>query len=37
MAAQFQLVVLAGVAFAMTMTGIVVTRMAGHTPYVVEG
>ena len=36
-AAQFQLVVLAGVAFAMTLTGIVVTRMAGHTPYVVEG
>ena len=36
-AAQFQLVVLAGVALAMTLTGIVVTRMAGHTPYVVEG
>ncbi len=36
-AAQFQLVVLAGVAFAMTLTGIVVTRMAGRTPYVVEG
>jgi putative ABC transport system permease protein len=36
-AAQFQLVVLAGVALAMTMTGIVVTRMAGQTPYVVEG
>jgi putative ABC transport system permease protein len=36
-AAQFQLVVLAGVAFAMVLTGIVVTRLAGHTPYVVEG
>ena len=36
-AAQFQLVVLAGVAFAMILTGIVVTRLAGHTPYVVEG
>jgi putative ABC transport system permease protein len=36
-AAQFQLVVLAGVALAMTTTGIVVTRLAGHTPYVVEG
>jgi putative ABC transport system permease protein len=36
-AAQFQLVVLAGVALAMTLTGIVVTRMAGHTPFVVEG
>jgi len=36
-AAQFQLVVLAGVALAMTLTGIVVTRMAGHTPYVVTG
>jgi putative ABC transport system permease protein len=36
-AAQFQLVVLAGVALAMTLTGIVVTRMAGHSPYVVEG
>ena len=36
-AAQFQLVVLAGVALAMTLTGIVVTRMAGHTPYIVEG
>ena len=29
--------VLAGVALAMTLTGVVVTRMAGHTPYVVEG
>jgi putative ABC transport system permease protein len=35
-AAEFQLVVLAGVALAMTLTGIVVTRLAGHTPYVVE-
>jgi putative ABC transport system permease protein len=35
-AAQFQLVVLAGVALAMTLTGVVVTRLAGHTPYVVE-
>jgi putative ABC transport system permease protein len=34
-AAQFQLVVLAGVALAMTLTGVVVTRLAGHTPYVV--
>jgi putative ABC transport system permease protein len=34
-AAQFQLVVLAGVALAMTVTGVVVTRLAGHTPYVV--
>lgn len=36
-AAQFQLVVLAGVALAMTLTGVVVTRLAGHTPFVVEG
>ena len=36
-AAQFQLVVLAGVALAMTLTGVVVTRMAGRTPYIVEG
>ena len=35
-AAQFQLVVLAGVALAMTLTGIVVTRMAGRTPYVIS-
>jgi putative ABC transport system permease protein len=35
-AAQFQLVVLAGVALAMTLTGVVVTRLAGHTPFVVE-
>jgi putative ABC transport system permease protein len=34
-AAQFQLVVLAGVALAMVVTGVVVTRLAGHTPYVV--
>ena len=34
-AAQFQLVVLAGIALAMTVTGIVVTRLAGRTPYVV--
>lgn len=36
-AAQFQLVVLAGVALTMTVTGIVVTRLAGRTPYVVAG
>ena len=35
-AAQFQLVVLAGVALAMMLTGVVVTRLAGHTPFVVE-
>lgn len=35
-AAQFQLVVLAGIALTMTVTGIVVTRLAGRTPYVVE-
>jgi putative ABC transport system permease protein len=35
-AARFQLVVLAGVAFAMVLTGLVVTRLAGRTPYVVE-
>jgi len=34
-AAKFQLVVLAGVALAMVITGIVVTRLAGRTPYVV--
>ncbi|MCW2792181.1 MAG: YbbM family protein [Nocardioides sp.] len=33
-AAQFQLVVLAGIALTMTITGIVVTRLAGRTPYV---
>ncbi len=35
-AAQFQLVVLAGIALTMTLTGIVVTRLAGRTPYVVS-
>ena len=34
-AAQFQLVVLAGIALAMMVTGVVVSRMAGRTPYVV--
>ncbi len=34
-AAQFQLVVLAGIALAMTTTGVVVSRLAGRTPYVV--
>jgi putative ABC transport system permease protein len=33
-AAQFQLVVLAGVALAMTVTGVVVTRLVGRSPYV---
>jgi putative ABC transport system permease protein len=33
-AAQFQLVVLAGIALTMTVTAIVVTRVAGSTPYV---
>ena len=33
-AAEFQLVVLAGIALTMTITGIVVTRLAGRTPYV---
>lgn len=32
-AAQFQLVVLAGIGLAMMTTGIVVTRLAGRTPY----
>ena len=32
-AAQFQLVVLAGIALAMMTTGIVVTRLAGRAPY----
>ena len=36
-AAQFQLVVLAGIALTMTVTGIAVTRLAGRTPYVVSG
>ena len=34
-AAQFQLVVLAGIALTMTVTGIVVTRLAGRSPYLV--
>ncbi len=34
-AAQFQLVVLAGIALAMTVTGVVVTRLLGRSPYVV--
>lgn len=33
-AAQFQLVVLAGIALTMVVTGVVVTRLAGRTPYV---
>jgi len=33
-AAQFQLVVLAGIALTMSVTGVVVTRMAGRSPYV---
>jgi len=36
-AAQFQLVVLAGIALAMSLTSIVVTRLAGRTPYVSGG
>jgi putative ABC transport system permease protein len=35
-AAQFQLVVLAAIALAMTTTGVVVTRLAGRTPYLAE-
>ncbi|MDX6278027.1 MAG: UDP-glucose/iron transport system permease protein [Nocardioidaceae bacterium] len=35
-AAKFQLVVLAGVALAMTVTAIVVTTIAGRSPYVVD-
>ena len=35
-AAQFQLVVLAGIALTMAVTGIVVTRIAGRTPFVPE-
>lgn len=35
-AAQFQLVVLAGIALTMALTGIVVTRLVGRTPYVLE-
>ncbi len=34
-AAQFQLVVLVGIALTMTVTGIVVTRLAGRSPYLV--
>lgn len=34
-AAEFQLVVLAGIALAMTVTSIVVTRIAGRSPYLV--
>lgn len=34
-AAQFQIVVLAGLGLAMTITAIIVTRLAGRTPYVV--
>jgi putative ABC transport system permease protein len=36
-AAKFQLVVLAGIALAMTVTAIVVTTIAGRSPYVVDG
>ena len=36
-AAQFQLVVLGGIALTMVITGVVVTRLAGRTPYVVSG
>jgi putative ABC transport system permease protein len=32
-AAQFQLVVLAGIALAMLVTGVTVTRLVGRTPY----
>ena len=35
-AAQFQLVVLAAIALAMTTTALVVTRLAGRTPYLLE-
>lgn len=34
-AARFQLVVLAGIALAMVVTGVVVTRLLGRSPYVV--
>jgi putative ABC transport system permease protein len=34
-AAQFQLVVLAGIALAMLITGVTVTRLVGRTPYAV--
>jgi len=36
-AAQFQLVVLAGIALTMMLTGIVITQLAGRTPYVLSG
>lgn len=36
-AAKFQLVVLAALALAMTICGIVVTRLAGRSPYVIAG
>ena len=36
-AAAFQLVVLAGIALTMTVTGIVVTRLSGRTPYLSAG
>jgi putative ABC transport system permease protein len=36
-AAQFQLVVLAGIALTMLVTGITVTRLVGRTPYVSAG
>ncbi|WP_245155017.1 ABC transporter permease [Nocardioides sp. 1609] len=35
-AAQFQLVVLAGLGLAMTTTGVIVARLAGRTPYLPE-
>ena len=35
-AAKFQLVVLAGIALAMTITAIVVTTIAGRSPYIVD-
>lgn len=36
-AAAFQLVVLAGIALTMTVTGLVVTRLSGRTPYLSVG
>lgn len=36
-AARFQLTVLAGIALAMVVTAVVVTRLAARTPYVVTG
>jgi putative ABC transport system permease protein len=35
--AQFQLVVLAGIALTVTITGVIVTRMLGRTPFVDVG